>query len=239
MHCGFLPSTVCKTGQIGVSILSVRVGECCVKNTKYLIILSFFFIILCLARRSLPILTVDAWFFHQAQQLSYSKTWLLVWGVITRFGNGEFVYALAGFVGLAYLKQRPDLRTVGLILFLTLLFLTNPFLKYTFNLPRPVGLSPYYPELMSPSFPSGHAFNAVVLFYFLPRFYREMVANTSVKRSGFSWMLSPIVPILGVTIIASSRIFLGAHWFSDVVGGALWALILTKTALIILRCRNL
>lgn len=197
------------------------------KNIKYLIILSFFFIVLCLARRSLPILTVDAWFYHQAQQLSYSKTWLLFWGVVTRFGNGEFVYALAGFAGVVYLKRRPHLKTGGAILFLTILFLTNPFLKYVFNLPRPVGLSPYYPELMSPSFPSGHAFNAVVLFYFLPRFY-GMVANTPLKQSGFSWMLSPIVSILGVMMIASSRVFLGVHWFSDVVGGVLWAFILLR-----------
>jgi hypothetical protein len=97
-----------------------------------------------LARRLMPVLTVDAWVYHGAQQLSYSKTWLLFWGVITRFGNGEFVYALAGLVGLVYLKRYPRLKTVGVILFLTAIFLTNPLLKYTFNLPRPVGLSPCY-----------------------------------------------------------------------------------------------
>lgn len=210
-----------------------------IKNRSTLLLLLFLlFTALCLARRSMPVLVVDAWFYQGAQQLSYSKTWLLFWGVVTRFGNGEFVYVLAGLAGLVYLRRCPSLKTVGVILFLAAFFLTNPLLKYIFAVPRPVGLSPYYPELMSPSFPSGHAFNSVVLFYFLPRFYTWIVADTDAKRQSISWMLSPIVAIFGVFIIASSRVFLGAHWFSDVVGGALWAFILARTVLIVLVRRD-
>lgn len=205
-----------------------------IKNNKYCLFLAFCFVVLCLARRSMTILALDASVYEMAQQFSYSKAWLLFWGLVTRFGNGEFVYGIAGLAGLAYLIRRPSWKKVRNVLFLMAIFFVNPVLKYIFAVPRPVGLSPYYPELTTPSFPSGHAFNSVVLFYFLPRFYIGFIADTLEKKQTFAWMLKPIVLILGVVMIAYSRVFLGAHWASDVMGGALLALVLTRVALLVL-----
>ena len=88
-------------------------------------------------------------------------------------------------------------------------------LKALLHLPRPVpGL---YTGLEAYTFPSGHASSNAVLYGFL--------VLLALPELGPRWRF----PLIGVTAawitaIGVSRLYLGAHWLADVVGGAAFAL---------------
>jgi undecaprenyl-diphosphatase len=66
-----------------------------------------------------------------------------------------------------------------------------------------------------PSFPSGHVMAAMALWGMLP-----LVVSLYTRRRDVWWgSVAVAVTIIGG--IAASRVYLGVHWFSDVVGGLL------------------
>ena len=69
-----------------------------------------------------------------------------------------------------------------------------------------------YTGLSSFSFPSGHSTMGLVVYGLLALFVSR---GGSAGRRG--WLLSAAVVLIGA--IGFSRLYLGAHWFSDVVGG--------------------
>jgi undecaprenyl-diphosphatase len=87
-------------------------------------------------------------------------------------------------------------------------------IKYIFNRPRPDGNLAYYFET-TPSFPSGHATVALALYGFA--FY--LVARFAVAKKYFVGII--FSGFLLIFSIGFSRLYLGVHYFSDVVGGYL------------------
>lgn len=103
---------------------------------------------------------------------------------------------------------------------LTFALLAPMILKYGLQIPRPdtgiTGLGPY-------GFPSGHTLRATVLFGFLS----VMIARPlSPPRRWLPYMLAGVL----VMPLALSRLYLGAHWLSDVIGaislGLAWVALL-------------
>jgi undecaprenyl-diphosphatase len=65
------------------------------------------------------------------------------------------------------------------------------------------------------SFPSGHVMAAVALWGLLPM----IVGLYSTSRRW--WWVSVAVSATMIGVISASRVYLGVHWFSDIVGGLL------------------
>lgn len=205
------------------------------KNNKTVLFLFLYlalFITLCFVRKSLWVSHMDHAIYSMALQLSYSETWLKFWYVITIFGTGTFVYCLLGALFLYLVGYSGQWRLFGYCVFLAVLFLTVPGFKYLFALERPVGFASFYPDLTSYTFPSGHAFNSVVLFYFIPRLSIWIFKPRS-ENLFYQLILSWPFMVLGILLINFSRVFLGVHWFSDVIGGSLWGAALTILAVIL------
>jgi undecaprenyl-diphosphatase len=63
------------------------------------------------------------------------------------------------------------------------------------------------------SFPSGHATFAIILFSLLIYFYKDEIKSKVRK----NWFI--VVNIFLILFIGFSRVYINAHWFSDVLGG--------------------
>ncbi len=105
--------------------------------------------------------------------------------------------------------------------------LLNRFLKYVFLRPRPSFDDPIL-TLTGYSFPSGHTMAATVLFGALAAYF--FTRTTDLGRRG----LIIVVAGLLISLVAFSRVYLGAHYFSDVLAaiaeGLAWLSLCLTTA---------
>lgn len=141
---------------------------------------------------------------------SFSNEWLdAVFGFFTALGY-ELFYVLA----LSFIYWCVSRRIGASLGYVSMLSAwLNSVVKFMFKIPRPSDprIRVLWPET-SPSFPSGHAQNAVVNWgYMAIRFGNR-----------FFWVVA-VIAIVGISL---SRIMLGVHYPQDVIGGALIGLAL-------------
>lgn len=155
------------------------------------------------------------------QKISYFKTPLLdnLFFLITQFGSRYFI--VIAFLLLAIFLFRKRRRRAAATVFFTLLGsgLAIYFFKENFNRLRPDGC-----PLDDPSFPSGHA---VLSFYFYGTLFSLITRFVKLKKRKVL-ILGACFGLL-VLLIALSRIYLGCHYPSDILGGfilgGIWVLI--------------
>ena len=107
--------------------------------------------------------------------------------------------------------------------------LINTVIKGALHRPRPTDL--YHAGWDQFSFPSGHSTTNAVLYGFL------LATTLLTLRS--RWRLG-LIASLGalITLIAFSRLYLGAHWLSDVVGGLAFGTLWVCGLSVIYLCRS-
>ena len=97
-----------------------------------------------------------------------------------------------------------------------LLTLVNTALKLVINRPRPsADLVQVLSHEQDNGFPSGHAFFAIVILGLLAYFIFINVKNHTVRTVVLVGLIALIL------LIGTSRVYLGAHWPSDVIGSYL------------------
>ena len=148
--------------------------------------------------------------------------WLTtVFWVITTVGNTVSMFLLSAVVVVVLLRVRRKSDAVVVAgSMLTGWGLMNA-LKFAFARERPPTPERLV-DIASHSFPSGHAMMSMVL---------ATVAIAVMLRSPDPWLHRPVLltlPVVAALLIGFSRIYLGAHWTTDVLAGwvfgALWGL---------------
>lgn len=173
------------------------------------------FVILTFIVSAFPVSIVDREFSEEVQEHQYPTLDSLM-KLISWFGHitNSIIMVLASALVFYLLKYKKE----ALFLVLTLLSgLVSASMKIWINRPRPTEDVVKIIEIAKrQSFPSGHVLFYVVFFGFLAllMYHIETIhRNLRVLVAGVSLSLIFTVPF--------SRIYLGAHWFTDVLGGFL------------------
>lgn len=155
-----------------------------------------------------PLVVADQAVYHFFQSLRTA------WGdsvfvAITELGDSFVNLSLAGAVLIVLLVKR-CFRTAGFWVLTALGGLLGvQLLKWAIHLPRPVAI---YHGASAYGFPSGHTTMSVVLYGFL--------AILLARKLSGAWRWGLFSGVLFISfVIGFSRLYLGAHWLSDVLGG--------------------
>ncbi len=158
-----------------------------------------------------PLTVVDR---HVAAWIHQRRTHRMLFAMraVTALGSRDVVVAVTGAAALVLLWTRRWYRLLALALVLPGGALLDILLKAAFHRARPdfadtVGLFQGY------SFPSGHAMGATLLYGLLAAFAVQSLRS-------WRWRARAVTgAIVVVLLVAFSRLYLGAHYLSDVLGG--------------------
>lgn len=161
---------------------------------------------------------MDQYCYELAARGAPSEVWLSFMGKVTFLGDGRWVCGLCGLLSLFLLLRRnPAAALWPFCALLAGIWLTW-MLKALCALPRPEGFSSSW-VVRNYAYPSGHTFNAV-FFYCIALW---VLARMQVRPFCSAWVRA--VTGLVVVAVGASRVALGVHWASDVIGGALSGLV--------------
>jgi possible phosphatase len=129
---------------------------------------------------------------------------------ITNFGGAIFL-SIATIALLLLIKN----KKIGLSIFSNIVIITilNQLLKRILRRPRPTEFR--IVEETGYSFPSGHSMVSMAFYGYLIYLIYRYIKNKYIK-----WSLIVLLSIL-ICLIGISRIYLGVHYTSDVLGGFL------------------
>lgn len=161
---------------------------------------------------------VDYLIFEKINSLAGKYPWL---DAICIFFAKYFDYFLIFIVFLFLLKNfkkywRPVIKTVSAGVLARLVF--TEMIRFFYKRPRPFvenKVNLLLDRSLSPSFPSGHA-----AFYFAMATVVLLYCKKVYPRPKF-WWGAGLLFFLASFLISLSRVFIGIHWPSDILGGAI------------------
>lgn len=141
---------------------------------------------------------------------------------VTLLGKGVVASIFGVLFSLYLLLRKDSLYVIPLIVTLSGTGLSTSIIKTLVHRDRPGTDIAYYLE-KTLSFPSGHAAISVALYGFVGYYFIRKAIRWN-KKVGIFFIAAFIICLIGL-----SRLYLGVHYFSDVLGGyvigMLWLLI--------------
>jgi undecaprenyl-diphosphatase len=131
--------------------------------------------------------------------------------VVTFFGSVGFLSSASVVTGVVLAIRRSFYRLLALALAAGGGALLNIALKHLFHRQRPVLENPLV-TLSSYGFPSGHTMGATIFYGVLALIVTYWMRSWS-RRVLAGWLAASVIALIG-----ASRIYLGAHYFTDVIG---------------------
>lgn len=132
---------------------------------------------------------------------------------ITNFGGAIFVISLTTILFFVIKDKKIGISIIANLGIVTIL---NQIIKFIMQRPRPTEFRII--EETGYSFPSGHSMVSLAFYGYLVYLIYKYINNKHLKRT-LIIILSILICIIGV-----SRIYLGVHYTSDVLGGFLISL---------------
>ncbi len=174
-----------------------------------------------------PILSIDVTITREFQenQMPWLKGFMIA---VSYLGNQAIIFtALIFLTALAFWLLRLRLEALLIASLSIVSGITNTLIKLLVSRPRPTTqLVSIFQHATGQSFPSGHVMSYVAFWGLL--FSLGLILF---KRDRWWHYLLLIIPALFVVLVGPSRIYLGDHWASDVLGGYLFGGLLLGIAL--------
>jgi undecaprenyl-diphosphatase len=173
-------------------------------------------ILLALSAAYVTFFSTDLWFTLKMQQIKNPAFRSLMIGISWFGNNNNGLMLTVGWTALLLLL-RLNLEAWTLLLSSALGEVLSTLIKTVIARPRPPSdLVSVYTHVNSKSFPSGHVFHYVALYGFLFYLIYTLMPKSFVRNA--------LMIVLGlmIALVGLSRIYLGEHWASDVVGGYLF-----------------
>lgn len=181
--------------------------------------IAFFSVLASFAYQHKP-LNIDILVTCSLQAYTYLESFMRA---ISLLGDNFFVAVAIVLTFTALLHFVKQSLEAKLLLFITAIGQsTNAIIKLLIARPRPAGEAcvQVLVNEQTLSFPSGHVMHYVCLYGFLCFVIYKKINNLPLK------IILMVLPAFLVLSIGASRIYLGAHWFTDVTAGYLLSSIL-------------
>ena len=131
--------------------------------------------------------------------------------LISLFGSVAFLAIASTCAAIVFIRKRWFDAVIGIALTMIGGSLLNILLKHFFERKRPSFENPVV-ELTTFAFPSGHTMGATLFYMFIAAIVAYAMKSKGVRILAFSCAM------LIVALIGATRIYLGAHFFTDVIG---------------------
>ncbi|HZT58363.1 MAG TPA: phosphatase PAP2 family protein [Pyrinomonadaceae bacterium] len=152
-------------------------------------------------------------------QSDNSPAWAAFMDWASVFGNRWTPHALTAATALTFFFRRRRSEAAGLVLSAGGGAILSNLFKFIVARPRPAAeLVGFAYQSSEKSFPSGHVIFYVCYFGFL-----FFVAYALLPRGSVARRVSLVLAALPVAVVGVSRVYLRAHWPSDVLGAYLLA----------------
>lgn len=145
---------------------------------------------------------------------------------VTALGTATVVIMVTVVAGM-FLALNDQRRPAVLLVVATIGGLAlNLLLKLHYHRPRPQ-IFPWDTHVVSSSFPSGHAMSSVIVYGTIAYLAARLTPRRSIRAT------TQLLAVIVVIAICASRVYLGVHYPSDVLGGAIvgaaWAIFCMAT----------
>lgn len=190
-----------------------------------ILLIAFIIIVSVLANANFSALPIDNIIAQWAYDIRGSKDSFMFWfnRIITELGYTYFVIFIILLMGIIW-KFKSKTWFFGITILMSWIF--QKIIKAIINRPRPDDTMWWMTESSS-SFPSGHSITVACVFILLIYF----VLTSETVKLWIKYLISAL-SILAIFFVGFSRIILGVHYFTDVIGGIIFGAIFALLGII-------